>query len=128
MNDVGPIRIAVRKLMVSARKKGKKIKSIAKMFGVSRKTVWKWWRRTRKRGGISYKNLSTRPKTVYRKIDRKLEEQIIAIRKLTNWRTERIWKVLISVPKISSGTCQKGYLQAINIRISRQSINCARVL
>ena len=51
--------------MVSARKAGNKVKDIAQMFGVCRKTVWKWWKRTRKRGGLSYNNLSKEPKTIY---------------------------------------------------------------
>lgn len=124
MNDVELIEITVRKLMVSARRKGEKVKDIARMFGRCRKTVWKWWKRTRKRGGISYRSLSTLPKTIYRKVDRKLEEQIVAIRKLTNWGTERIRKVLISAPKylrkiVRSVTSRR----FINMRISRQTIN-----
>jgi len=124
MTDVEFINIAVRKLIVSARRKGEKVKDIARMFGVSRKTVWKWWKRTRKRGGISYRSHSTIPKTMYRKVDRKLEEQIIAIRKLANWGTERIRKVLISAPKYLRKIVRKVTGRPfINMRISRQTIN-----
>ena len=124
MTDVESIKVTVRKLIVSARRKGEKVKDITRMFGVCRKTVWKWWKRTRRRDGLSYKDLSKVPKTIYRKVDRKLGEQIIAIRKLTNWGTERIRKVLVSAPRYLRKIVRKVTGRPfINARISRQTIN-----
>lgn len=110
--------------MVSARKAGNKVKDIAQMFGVCRKTVWKWWKRTRKRGGLSYNNLSKEPKTIYRKVNEAMEEQIIAIRTLTKWGTERIRKVLIKPPKYLRKIVKKVTCKPFKtLRISRQTIN-----
>ena len=91
--------ITLRKLIVAAKRRGEKVKDIARMFGVSRKTVWKWWKRTRRRGGISYKDLSRRPHTIYRKVDRQIENQIIAFRTSFKWGTGRIRQYLLSSPK-----------------------------
>ena len=109
--------------MVSARKAGNKVKDIAQMFGVCRKTVWKWWKRTRK-GADSYNNLSKEPKTIYRKVNEAMEEQIIAIRTLTKWGTERIRKVLIKPPKYLRKIVKKVTCKPFKtLRISRQTIN-----
>ena len=36
----------IRELIVKARRNGKRVKDIAEMFDVSRKTVWKWHKRS----------------------------------------------------------------------------------
>lgn len=97
MNDVELI--TLRKLIVAARRRGEKVKDIARMFGVSRWMVWKWWKRTRRRGGISYKSLSRRPKTIYKKMNRQIENQILALRTAFKWGTGRLRQYLISSPK-----------------------------
>jgi len=44
----------VRRLIVRARRSGMRVKDIVKIFGVSRKTVWKWMRRAKHPGRESF--------------------------------------------------------------------------
>lgn len=122
MNDVESI--TLRKLIVAARRRGEKVKDMARMFGVSRWMVWKWWKRTRRRGGISYKSLSRRPHTVYKRVDRQIENQIIAMRTSFKWGTCRIRQYLISAPsyirEFIRKVTGKRYKRAL---LSRQTIN-----
>ena len=57
-----------RRLMVNAVRKGYKLKDVAEIFGVSRKTVWKWCKRTMKRGRPVYRDRSKRPRTTHSKV------------------------------------------------------------
>ncbi|HEC86661.1 MAG TPA: helix-turn-helix domain-containing protein [Thermoplasmatales archaeon] len=75
----------VRRLMVKARKNGMKVKDIVRIFGVSRKTVWKWVRRAKHPGRESFKDLPKTPHNVKRKIDVYTENAIIILRDSFNW-------------------------------------------
>jgi len=75
----------VRSLMVKARKNGMKVKDIVRIFGVSRKTVWKWVRRAKHPGRESFKDLPKTPHNVKRKIDVYTENAIIILRDSFNW-------------------------------------------
>lgn len=87
----------VRRLMVKARKNGMKVKDIVRIFGVSRKTVWKWVRRAKHPGRESFKDLPKTPHKVKRKIDVYTENAIIILRDSFNWGTQRI-KVSLESP------------------------------
>jgi transposase InsO family protein len=122
MKDVESI--TVRKLIVAARRRGERVKDIARMFGVCRKTVWKWWKRTRKRGGISLKSLSRKPHTIYKKVDRQIENQILALRTAFKWGTDRLRKYLISSPRYVKDFIRKATGKRFkSCLLSRQAIN-----
>lgn len=114
----------IRELIVKARRKGKKVKDIAEMFDVSRKTVWKWHKRISKKGWPDYRDRSRKPYRIHRKITPNVEEAILILRESFNWGTERIMVALLSPPP---------YIQYLletvlgeewrKIKLSRQSIN-----
>ena len=114
----------IRELIVKARRNGKRVKDIAEMFDVSRKTVWKWCKRTRKVGRPVYRDRSSKPHRVYRKIIPVVEEAILVLRDSFDWGTQRIMVALLSPPPYIR------YLLETNLRcewrqikLSRQSIN-----
>jgi transposase InsO family protein len=114
----------IRKLIVRARRNGKKVKEIAEIFGVSRKTVWKWYKRSYHPGRACFKDRSRRPHTIRRKVDHDIENAIIVLRDSFNWGTHRIAINLASPP---------GYIRHLletitgkkwnSIHLSRQSVN-----
>lgn len=79
-----------RRLMVNAVRNGHKIGEVAEIFDVSRKTVWKWCKRTMKVGRPSYKDLSKRPHTIHMKVTESAEVAIVVLREAFNWGTQRI--------------------------------------
>jgi len=80
----------IRKLMIKARRNEKRVKDIAEMFDVSRKTVWKWYKRVSKKGWPNYRDRSKRLHTVHKKITPLAEEAILLLRDSFNWGTQRI--------------------------------------
>jgi len=70
----------IRKLMIKARRNGKQVMDIAEMFDVSRKTVWKWYKRVSKKGWPNYRDRSKRPHTIHKKITPLAEEAILLLR------------------------------------------------
>jgi transposase InsO family protein len=114
----------IRELIVKARRNGKRVKDIAEMFDVSRKTVWKWCKRTMKVGRPVYKDRSKKPFRIYRKITPNVEEAIILLRDSFNWGTQRIMVALFSPPPYI-----KYFLETVigyewkKIKVSRQTIN-----
>jgi transposase InsO family protein len=114
----------IRELIVKAKRNGKRVKDIAEMFDVNRKTVWKWCKRSMKVGRPVYRNRSSKPNRIYRKITPIVEESIIILRDCFNWGTQRIMVALLSPPPYIR------YLLETNlgcewrqIKLSRQSIN-----
>ena len=77
MHDVTP---EVRRLIVKARRNGMKVKDIVRIFGVSRKTVWKLVRRDKHPCRESFKNLPKTPHKVKRNIGVYTENAIIILR------------------------------------------------
>lgn len=78
----------IRKLIVSAKRRGARTKDIAKMFNVHRKTVWKWCKRAKHRGRESFKDKSKRPKNIKKKTTIEIENAIIVLREAFNWGTK----------------------------------------
>lgn len=114
----------IRELIVKARRNGKRVKDIAEMFDVNRKTVWKWCKRTMKVGRPVYRDRSRKPYRVHRKITPNVEEAILLLRDSFNWGTQRIMVALLSPPPYI-----RYFLETVigeewrKIRLSRQSIN-----
>jgi len=116
--------IVLRKRIVAARNRGEKVKDIARIFGISRWMVWKWWKRTRKRGGISYKSMSRAPKRRRHKLNQQIENQILALRASFRWGTGRIGQYLSSPPDYIRKFIEKvTEHDFICCNISRQAIN-----
>ncbi len=93
-------------------------KVVAKIFGVSRQTVWKWCKRAKHRGRESFRDLPRRPKK--RKITQKVESSIVALRTTFGWGMARIQQALFNLPKFMREkltTCVQ------RICLSRTSIN-----
>jgi len=63
--------------MVRARRNGMKVKDIVRIFGVSRKTVWKWTKRAKHPGRESFKDLPKTPHRIRRKVDFYVENAIL---------------------------------------------------
>ncbi len=76
--------------MVNAVRNGYNVGEAAEIFGVSRKTVWKWCKRTMKVGRPVYRDLSKRPHTIHRKVTENAEVAIVVLREAFNWGTQRI--------------------------------------
>ena len=83
--------------MVRAVKIGMKKQDVARVFDVSRKTVWKWCKRICKKGWPNYRDRSKRPHTTYSKVDPYVENAIIILRDSFQWGTQRI-KVYLEFP------------------------------
>jgi transposase len=104
--------------MVKMVRKGIKKKDAAAAFGVSRQTTWKWCKRANHRGSESFRDLPKKPKK--KKITRKVEDAIVAIRVAFKWGTARIQQALFNLPKFmreALTTC----VQKLNL--SRTAIN-----
>jgi len=94
---MGQTTVETRKAMVRAVKLGMKRQDVAKVFDVSRKTVWKWCKRICKKGWPNYRDRSKRPHTTYSKVDPYVENAIIILRDSFQWGTQRI-KVYLEHP------------------------------
>ena len=114
----------IRELIVNARRNGKRVKDIAEMFDVNRKTVWKWWKRIHKKGWPNYRDRSRKPHTTHKKVTPLVEEAILLLRDSFSWGTQRIKINLQSPPPYI-----RYLLETVlgekwnNITISRQTIN-----
>ena len=104
--------------MVSMVREGMPKKAVGKAFGVSRVTVWKWRMRANHRGRESFRDLPRRPKR--RKITRKIEDSIVALRIAFGWGTARIQQALFNLPKFMR---EKLSTFVQGIRLSRTAIN-----
>jgi transposase InsO family protein len=94
---MGHTTIETRKAMVRAVKLGMKKQDVAKVFDVSRKTVWKWCKRICKKGWPNYRDRSKKPHTMYSKVDPYVENAIIILRDSFQWGTRCI-KVYLEHP------------------------------
>lgn len=95
---MGYTTVETRKAMVKAVKLGTKVKDVAKIFDVSRKTVWKWRKRVSKKGWPNYRDRSKKPHTIYSKVDPYVENAIVILRDSFQWGTQRIKVYLESPP------------------------------
>lgn len=83
--------------MVKLVRKGMKKKLVAKLFNVSRQTVWKWCKRADHRGRESFRDLPREPKRG--KITQRIEDAIVALRTAYGWGTARIQQALLRLLK-----------------------------
>jgi len=71
----------LRKIVVKKALEGEKIKEVAHRYMVSRKFVYKWLKRFEENPeGEWWKDRSSRPKTIHRKVDEELRERIRELR------------------------------------------------
>jgi len=97
---------------------GAKKKDVAKAFGVSRQTVWKWCERANHPGRKSFRDRPRQPKKG--KITQKVETVIVAIRTAFGWGTARIQQALFNLPRFM----RKRLVACIQkLRLSRTAIN-----
>ena len=62
-------------------------------FDVSERTLQRWSRKLEK-GEWDLRNVSTRPKTIHKKITFEIESEVIKIRKETGWEKERLLTIV----------------------------------
>lgn len=110
-----------RKLIVLARRAGERVKDIARMFGVSRKTVHKWCKRANHRGGESFRDKPRR--RAAHKITPEVEEFIMFLRVVFDWGTGRIQQGLLSLPPFAYNELPRGIRNVKGVSLSRTSIN-----
>ena len=113
----------MRRIMVMAKKAGKKTKEIAEFLGVSRKTVWKWNKRAHHPGKESFRDKSRRPHHINKKITPLVENAIIILRDSFNWGTQRIKLSLQSPPPYIKYLFEHVLGEWKNVEVSRQTIN-----
>jgi transposase InsO family protein len=90
---------------------------VAKLFNVSRKTIYRWDKRRK-----HVKDRKRKPKK--RKVTLAIEKFILALRTTFGWGTERIRKGLLSIPKFMRDTLKKlGVCIVQKVTLSRSTIN-----
>ena len=90
---------------------------VAKAFGVSRKTIYKWNKRRK-----YVKDRKRKPKKA--KVTPKVELFILALRTLFRWGSDRIQKGLWHLPKFMRDSLSRLKVYTVQkIRLSRQTIN-----
>ncbi|UJG44066.1 MAG: DDE-type integrase/transposase/recombinase [Candidatus Heimdallarchaeum endolithica] len=95
----------LRKIVVKKALEGEKIKEIAHKYMVSRKFVYKWLKRFRENPeGEWWKDRSSRPKTIHRKVDEELKERIRELRIKQGMNVEKIAYLLKREGKALSQT------------------------
>jgi len=106
------LQVEVRRLVKEAIERGIKICRIAEVFGITRKTVYKWLRR---------KRLTDRKrKSKKSKITLAVEYSILALRNFFKWGTARIQQGLRSLPRFVLDSIE-GLVQGI--KLSRTTLN-----
>ena len=124
MDGMSGVTPEIIRLIVNARRKGKPVKDIAGMFDVSRKTVWKWCKRTMKVGRPVYHNKSKKQHRIHRKITPNIEEAILLLRDSFYWGTQRIMIALQSPPPYIRYLLETSMgVEWKSVTLSRQSIN-----
>ena len=88
----------VKKRIVDAVRQGYSKSLVAKMFGVSRKTVWRYCKQWRKRGRPTYRDKPRRPKHPRKKVTPEVERAIVVLRLEYRWGTQRIRENLAHPP------------------------------
>jgi len=104
--------------MVGAVRRGFKKTLVAKVFGVSRKTVTTWFKRAKHSGRESFRDKKRKNREV--KITLEVELAIIAMRTTFDWGTARIQQGLMELPDYA----KKVILHCVQgLKLSRTSIN-----
>jgi len=121
---MGYTTVETRKAIIRARKLGMKVNDIAKIFRISRKTVWKWHKRICRKGWPNYRDLSRRPHRTYPKVNPYIENAIIILRDSFNWGTQRIKIYLENPPEYIRHLLENVLgIEWVSVRISRQTVN-----
>lgn len=95
---------------------------VARVFGVSRKTVTTWYERAHHRGSESFRDRRPEPKRT--KITDVVESAILGMRVLFNWGSARIEQGLESLPAYAAEAVEKIIGCALpQVRLSRTAIN-----
>lgn len=107
----------IRHLIGKAIDRGVKISLVARVIGITRKTVYKWNKRR--------KHLNDKKRKAKKsKITLEVELSILALRNTFKWGTGRIQQALFSLPSFMIDSLRKlGVKLVQNIRLSRTSIN-----
>lgn len=121
---MGYTTVETRKAMVKAVKLGMKVIDVARIFDVSRKTVWKWRKRVSKKGWPNYRDHSKKPHTIYSKVDPYVENAIVILRDSFQWGTQRIKVYLESPPDYIQYLLENVLgVEWSPVSLSRQTIN-----
>lgn len=118
MNRLSP---EVRAELVRGYKRTKNKSIVAKVFGVTRKTVGKWCKRAFHRGKEYFKDKKRRHKEP--KITPEIEEYILFLRVVFEWGTGRIQQGLMSLPLFMYHELPKGIRKVEGVKLSRTAIN-----
>lgn len=112
----------VRRFVVKRYRKTKNKSFVAKAFGIDRKTVWLWCKRSSKnRGGETFRD---RPrKAGKRKITTKVEDFILFLRVVFDWGTGRIQQGLDSLPPYVYDELPREIRSVKGKKLSRTAIN-----
>ena len=107
----------IRRLIGEAIERGVKISLVAKVIGITRKTVYKWVKRR--------KHLHDRKREYKKeKITLEVELSILALRNTFNWGTARIQQGLYSLPQFMKEKLEELRVKVVqNVQLSRTSIN-----
>jgi transposase len=92
-----------RHLLVTRLQQGWTAAAVAEMAGVSRATVYKWWRRHRAEGPEGLADRSSRPRSSPRRLDPELEARVLELRRSRRLGPHRL-EALTGVPH---STCYK---------------------
>jgi transposase InsO family protein len=121
---MGCTTVETRKAMVKAVKLGMKVKDVARIFDVSRKTVWKWRKRVSRKGWPNYRDRSKKPHTIYSKVDPYVENAIVILRDSFQWGTQRIKVYLESPPDYIQYLLENVLgVKWSSVSLSRETIN-----
>lgn len=107
-----------RHLMIDNVRKGINVSEVARIFNVTRKTVYLWWNRTKKARNYLFGNKKREYKK--RKLTDKIISYIVALRTSFKWGTARIQQALIKLPKFMRDVFE---VIVQKVRLSRQTIN-----
>lgn len=113
----------LRKKLVEAVKRGNNKNLVAKVFGVTPVTVWRWCKRACHRGKELFKDRPREPKKS--KITLEIELSILALRNTFHWGCERIRKALANAlpPFMEDKLKELGVIRTNPVSLSRTSIN-----
>lgn len=112
----------VRRFIVKRYRKTKNKSLVAKAFGITRKTVGYWCKRSSKnRGGESFKDKQRKPPE--KKIKSEIEEFILFLRVVFEWGTGRIQQGLLSMPPYIYKELPSGIKTIKGFKLSRTAIN-----
>lgn len=118
MAKVGKLTPNERHLTVNAVRKGLKKSYVARVFGITRRTLYKWWNRAKKARNYLFRDKPRVRKK--KKVTEAIELSILKIRHTFKWGTARIQQGLQKLPNFMKQVLGK-IVQ--NFKLSRVTIN-----